>query len=44
MYHFVFFAANRIIVSIEDNENGIPNDILDKIFQQFFTTKPTGQG
>ena len=26
------------------NHNGIPQKVLDKIFQPFFTTKPTGQG
>jgi two-component system NtrC family sensor kinase len=35
---------NRIIISVKDNGNGIPKHILDKIFQPFFTTKPTGQG
>ena len=37
-------GANSIIISINDNGNGIPMKILDKIFQPFFTTKPTGQG
>ena len=37
-------AANRIEIRVRDNGNGIPKKILDKIFQPFFTTKPTGQG
>jgi len=35
---------NNIEISIKDNGNGIPQKILDKIFQPFFTTKPTGLG
>jgi signal transduction histidine kinase len=36
--------GNRIEIAVKDNGNGIPSDILEKIFQPFFTTKPTGQG
>jgi signal transduction histidine kinase len=35
---------DTIEVIIKDNGNGIPHNIIDKIFQPFFTTKPTGQG
>ncbi len=36
--------GNKIQVSVQDNGPGIPDSIKDKIFQPFFTTKPTGQG
>jgi signal transduction histidine kinase len=36
--------GNKVLLSVKDNGPGIPNKVLDKIFQPFFTTKPTGQG
>jgi signal transduction histidine kinase len=35
---------NSILIEIIDNGTGVPQKALDKIFQPFFTTKPTGQG
>ena len=35
---------DNVFVSVKDNGNGIPEKVLEKIFQPFFTTKPTGQG
>ena len=36
--------GSKISISVKDNGNGIPEHIKEKIFQPFFTTKPTGQG
>ncbi len=37
-------AGNKIEIAVTDNGIGISRKIIDKIFQPFFTTKPTGQG
>ena len=34
----------KIIIKVSDNGFGIPENLLDKVFQPFFTTKPSGQG
>ena len=36
--------GGQVEIKVKDNGPGIPKKILDKIFQPFFTTKPTGQG
>ena len=48
-YYAVFICEpeklnDKVKISVKDNGDGIPQKIRDKIFQPFFTTKPTGQG
>ena len=35
---------NSVFITVSDNGDGIPQNVTDKIFQPFFTTKPTGEG
>jgi signal transduction histidine kinase len=35
---------DKVIITVADNGIGIPQKVIEKIFQPFFTTKPTGQG
>ena len=37
-------GGRGVVITVSDNGTGIPKNIKDKIFQPFFTTKPTGQG
>ncbi len=37
-------SGNSLLITVNDNGNGIPEKIKEKIFQPFFTTKPTGSG
>lgn len=37
-------TTGKILITVKDNGRGIPQNVLEKIFQPFFTTKPSGQG
>ncbi len=37
-------AGKSVVIRVTDNGNGIPEKIIDKIFQPFFSSKPTGAG
>ena len=38
------FDNNAVKISVKDNGAGIPKENIEKIFQPFFTTKPSGEG
>jgi signal transduction histidine kinase len=37
-------VGEAVEIKVRDNGSGIPPEIRDKLFQPFFTTKPTGEG
>ena len=37
-------TSTGVVIKVKDNGPGIPETVLNKIYQPFFTTKPTGQG
>ncbi len=37
-------GSDRVVICISDNGQGIPEDMQDKVFETFFTTKPIGKG
>ena len=43
MFRFIQ-KDSKVEIHVKDNGNGIQQNTVDKIFQPFFTTKPTGQG
>ena len=43
-YHLGKYPTNQVQIRVRDNETGIPDGVVNKIFQSFFTTKPTGEG
>jgi C4-dicarboxylate-specific signal transduction histidine kinase len=34
----------KVLITVKDNGTGISQKVVDKVFQPFFTTKPTGEG
>jgi signal transduction histidine kinase len=36
--------ADQVVIEVADNGTGMPEQVKEKIFQPFFTTKPTGEG
>jgi signal transduction histidine kinase len=44
LLHSTLGNGGKVLISVKDNGTGIPQKLMDKIFQPFFTTKPTGEG
>ncbi len=42
--HTAFDGRRHIVIDVHDNGRGIPPDVLDRVFDRFFTTKPDGMG
>jgi signal transduction histidine kinase len=36
--------GNQVVITVRDNGTGMSPRVVDKVFQPFFTTKPTGEG
>jgi signal transduction histidine kinase len=36
--------GDQVVIEVADNGTGMPDQVKEKIFQPFFTTKPTGEG
>jgi C4-dicarboxylate-specific signal transduction histidine kinase len=40
----LFMEADKALLTIRDNGGGVPEDIMDKIFEPYFSTKPDDKG
>ena len=48
MFRYIFIdiykKENQVIIKIKDNAGGVPNNIINRIFEPYFTTKHKAQG